>query len=543
MRNSLSVQQLRYLLLTILTSVGVIGCGTDPSFTSPDPTPVPTLIPLSRPVQHSNPSQDTQPIAALSTVDSAQAPATVVFSVKLAADSANLPATNPAIDPATAAFPGGDTTVFNTTPNAFSLPAPELERMQELFFFVGNSFFNQNWVTAPASTTARDGLGPLFNARSCAGCHFKDGRGRPPGFAEEIPTGFLVRLSVPGRGAHNEPLPDPIYGSQLQVGALQGIPAEGLVHIDYEEVLGAFADGTPYSLRKPIYTLQNLAYGEPDPNLMLSPRVANHMIGLGLLEAISEEHLLALADPDDLDDDGVSGRPNVVWDTVSQEMAIGRFGWKANQPNLIQQVASAFAGDMGIATHIFPEPNCTEAQVDCLNAPNGVPVEQKVGNSGPEIDEDDFHKVVLYASALAVPARRGISDPDVQWGERLFAEAGCTACHTPSHQTGTHPTIDALSNQTIYPYTDMLLHDMGDGLADGRPDFEASGSEWRTSPLWGIGLIETVNRHTYYLHDGRARSILEAILWHGGEAESSRDQVLEFSEEEREALVRFIKSL
>lgn len=436
-------------------------------------------------------------------------------------------------------LPGGIATVFNTTGNAFGQPSPGLERMDELFFFVGNSFFNQNWVTAPASTTARDGLGPLFNARSCAGCHFKDGRGRPPEFDGEIPTGFLVRLSVPGRSVHYEVQPDPIYGTQLQEAALLDLSAEGQIRIEYEEIHGKFADGTPYTLRKPTYHIDDLAYGDLHPEVMISPRVANQVIGLGLLEAIPEERLLSLADPTDQDGDGISGRPNYVRDFVNNRTVIGRFGWKANQPHLLQQVASAFSGDMGITTSIFPQLNCTAAQTECADLPDG---------GTPEIDDDDLLKVVLYTSTLAVPARRNmdqatVEKSPVQLGETLFHESGCAACHTPYHQTGVHPTIAAFSHQHIYPYTDLLLHDMGPDLADGRPDFQATGSEWRTPPLWGIGLFETVNGHTYLLHDGRARSIMEAILWHGGEGEHAKEKVLELNQTERDALVAFVESL
>lgn len=429
---------------------------------------------------------------------------------------------------------GGQATVFNTTPNAFSQPAPGLERMDELLFFVGNSFFNQNWVTAPASTEARDGLGPFFNARSCASCHFKDGRGRPPEFPGEIPVGFLVRLSTPGSDMHRVPAAEPAYGRQLQEGAIDGIEAEGQVRIEYTEIPGQFADGETYSLRQPTYIVENLAYGDLHPETLFSPRVANQMIGMGLLEAVPEETLLALADPTDADGDGISGRPNYVWDGYNNRLALGRFGWKANQPHILQQVSSAFLGDIGITTGLALEQECTELQKGCQNAITG---------GEPEIDDDDFLKVVLYSSSLAVPARRDWDDPTVLRGKQIFNEAGCTECHTPVLETGIHPTIPALSHQTIRPYTDLLLHDMGDRLADGRPDFVATGSEWRTPPLWGIGLIETVNGHTNFLHDGRARNLMEAVLWHGGEAEAAQQHVLELDKADRDALIKFLESL
>lgn len=420
---------------------------------------------------------------------------------------------------------GGEGTIFDVSPNAFSLPVPGLEREQELLFFVGNSFFNQNWVTAPSSTTARDGLGPYFNARSCASCHFKDGRGRPPEFAGEMPTGLLIRLSANGQ-------PIPLYGDQLQDQAIYDLPIEGGFIIDYVEIPITLPDGEVVYLREPIYQFNELAYGELPADLQISPRVGNQMIGLGLLEAVPDETLLALADENDSDGDGISGRPNIVPNKVNGESEIGRFGWKANQPDLLHQAADAFHGDLGITTWINPEQNCpVEA---CADLPNGGDV---------EIDDDDLAKVVLYTSSLAVPARRNWEDPTVLKGKELFKQAGCASCHTPVLETGEHPTIPALSHQTIRPYTDLLLHDMGDGLADNRPDHAANGNEWRTPPLWGIGLIKTVNGHTYFLHDGRARNLLEAILWHGGEAEGSVEFFKQLSKEDREAIIRFLESL
>jgi CxxC motif-containing protein (DUF1111 family) len=428
---------------------------------------------------------------------------------------------------------GGDATVNNITGNAFTMPLSTLERAQERQFFVGNSFFNQNWVQAPSSTTARDGLGTLFNARSCAGCHFKDGRGRAFNIDGENTTGFLIRLSIPGDSEQGEPVPDPIYGGQFQDQAIDGILPEGDIQITYTDKVVTFADGRTVTLRQPNYTFVNLNYGEMSADVMFSPRVANQMIGLGFLEAIPAEAILANADPDDVNNDGISGRANMVWNYATQQLDLGRFGWKANQPTLYQQVAGAFNGDMGITTQLFSADNCSSVQA-CDALPNG---------GTPEIDEDDLLKVVLYSSTLAVPAQR-IEDASTVWrGYDLFQQAQCSSCHIPQWQTAEHPTISALSNQTVYPYTDLLLHDMGDELADGRPDFMATGNEWRTPPLWGIGLFETVNGHTNYLHDGRARNLLEAILWHGGEATASREAVLQMSEADVNALIEFLKSL
>ena len=429
---------------------------------------------------------------------------------------------------------GGQTSIFDRTSNAFSQPAPGLDRERELLFFVGNSFFNQNWVAAPASTEARDGLGPFFNSRSCAGCHIRDGRGRPPESDSELGTGLLLRLGVPGLSSVDGNPAHLTYGGQLQDQAISGVPPEGRIVVDYVEMPGTLPDGTPYSLRKPTYRIVELGYGELGADLLASPRVAPHVIGMGLLEVVPESDIVARADPLDDDGDGISGRANHVWDVTLGAPALGRFGWKANQPSVRQQVAGAFAGDMGISTSLFANGECTESQELCRTAPTG---------GAPEIADEDLEKVVLYTSSLAVPALRDPESSEVRRGIRVFDEIGCAACHTPTLVTGTHATIPALSSQTIHPYTDLLLHDMGLELADGRPDFEASGTEWRTPPLWGIGLIPTVNRHAYYLHDGRARGLVEAILWHGGEGQASRDRFAALSAEARGALLRFLESL
>ena len=428
---------------------------------------------------------------------------------------------------------GGETTAFTDTRNAFGLPARNLEGEERRTFAVGNSFFRQNWVAAPASTGARDGLGPTFNALSCSSCHTLDGRAKPPDGPDDPERGLLFRLSIPGRGLHGGPMPDPVYGGQLQDRALLLIPTEGRMVVLYREDPGEFDDGEAYSLRVPSYEISQLAFGPLHPEVMLSPRVAPAVIGMGLLEAIPEEVILASADPDDADGDGISGRPNMVWNERMGGLALGRFGWKANQPTVEQQTAGAFLGDIGITSGMFSAENCPDSQEDCVATPNG---------GSPEIPDQRFAKVVFYTQTLAVPAMRDVNDPQVAHGAEVFVETGCHLCHAPSHRTGEHP-VGAVSHQAIYPYTDLLLHDMGPGLADGRPDFEADGREWRTPPLWGIGLVETVNGHTMLLHDGRARNLAEAILWHGGEAAGSRDAFKALTKGERDALIRFLESL
>ena len=432
------------------------------------------------------------------------------------------------------ARPGGDTTITTTNRNSFGLAAPNLTNPERRVFEVGDSFFTQNWVTAPASTEARDGLGPTFNAQSCSSCHTLDGRAKPPDHADDPERGLLFRLSIPGVDpTTNGPVADPAYGGQLQDRAILTVPPEGRFLIAYREVPGTYVDGTPYTLLKPEYSFSDLAFGPLHPEIMISPRIAPSVFGMGLLEAIPESDLLAASDPDDADGDGVSGRANLVWSVRDGETRLGRFGWKANVPTVEQQIAGAFHGDIGITSPLFRDENCPADQVDCQSVPNG---------GSPEIGEERLGKVVFYQQTLAVPAMRNSDDPQVRKGAELFLKAGCAACHTPSHTTGDHP-VPAISNQVIFPYTDLLLHDMGEGLADGRPDFLASGREWRTPPLWGIGLIQNVNNHTRLLHDGRARGIAEAILWHAGEGLAAREEFRKMSYEEREALLRFLESL
>ena len=425
---------------------------------------------------------------------------------------------------------GGETTAFSVGTNAFELSARNLPNDIRRIFEVGDSFFNQNWVTAPASTEARDGLGPTHNALSCSSCHSHDGRGKPPDQPGDPERGLLLRLSVPGT---NGPVDEPRYGGQLQDRSILGVPVEGRIVIDYVEMPGAYPDGSSYSLRQPVYRIEDLAFGPLHPDVMVSPRVAPATIGMGLLEAIPDANILALSDPEDANEDGISGRPNYVRDVKTDELALGRFGWKANQPSVNQQAAAAFLGDIGITSSLFPNENCPAGQEACRQAPNG---------GEPELPDERLRKVTIYTQTLAVPAMRNIEDEQVEHA-RLFVQTQCALCHTPRHETGdTHP-LAPLRNQVIFPYTDLLLHDMGDGLADHRPDGQASGTEWRTPPLWGIGLVQKVNGHTMFLHDGRARSMEEAILWHGGEAEESRGKFMNLTKDERNALIRFLESI
>lgn len=440
----------------------------------------------------------------------------------------------PVVQDETAALSGGDGTTFTLGRNAFTMAAENLSQERRDAFFVGNALFNRDWTTAPASTSGTDGLGPTFNARSCSTCHFKDGRGRPPLSDGEAMTTMLLRLSVPGTDEHGGPKPEPTYGGQLNPFGILGVSGEGDPHVRTELVTGHYDDGSEYELSLPSYEIRNLAFGDLDPETMISPRVAPQMIGLGLLQAIDEADILANADPDDADADGISGRPNRVWDFGLEEFALGRFGWKANQPRLEQQNSGAFVGDIGITSALFPNENCTSAQPDCEAAPNG---------GQPEIDPTHVDAVDFYSKFLAVPARRHFRDREVGDGEKLFGELGCSSCHVAKFTTGSVDDVPELSNQVIHPYTDLLLHDMGDELGDGRPDYDADGNEWRTPPLWGIGLFKDVNAHTRYLHDGRARSLEEAVLWHGGEAKGAAAAFKALAPAERDALLRFLESL
>jgi len=425
---------------------------------------------------------------------------------------------------------GGTGTVFNDSSDAFAQGIPTLTRIERRAFAVGNSFFNENWVTAPASTDGRDGLGPLLNAQSCSSCHFKDGRGEPPVDADDPTRGLLLRLSIPG--PDGDPIPLGNYGNQLQDRSNLDVPAEGTIVITTTEIPGAFADGTPFSLLSPTYSIADLAYGPVPDDIMISPRVAPAVFGSGLLEAISADTILDASDPGDSDGDGISGRPNML-PTADGGTVLGRFGWKANAPTVEAQTADAFLGDVGITSSLHPDQNCTEAQAECLAAVTG---------GDPELDDNKLQRVTFYTRTLAVPARRDVGDPITDEGEALVTQLGCASCHTPTVETG-ESEIEALADQTIHPYTDLLLHDMGDGLADDRPDFDASGTEWKTPPLWGIGMVETVNGHTRFLHDGRARNLTEAILWHGGEGVAAQAAFVALPVDQRDALIAFLESL
>lgn len=447
------------------------------------------------------------------------------------------------------ALGGGAATVRGKLVNAdiFSHPSSNLDLEGRQRFQIGNGLFRKDWVPAPSSTQASDGLGPLFNARSCQGCHIKDAGGVVPD-PGEVPVSLFLRLSVPPRNDAERRelarslavLPEPTYGHQLQTFAVTGLPAEARMQVEWEEISVALQGGESVLLRKPTYSVTDLGFGPMREDVMFSPRIAPQMIGMGLLEAIHEADILANANRRD-DPDGVVGKARVLRDPVDGRILLGRFGWKAGQPGVRQQSARAFLDDMGLSTPLLPEHSgeCTPRQSACLSMPHGA--QPALGEE--EVPGDLLDFVTFYSSNLAVPARRDVDDPQVLEGKRLFHAARCTACHVPKFVTRRDAAEEAQRFQLIWPYTDLLLHDMGEGLADNRPEGNASGREWRTAPLWGAGLVRTVNPRGSYLHDGRARTLLEAIIWHGGEAQAARDRVVAMQPAERAALLRFLESL
>jgi len=424
-------------------------------------------------------------------------------------------------------YAGGETTLFTVTSNAYRTPAPNLSGQDLAMHLLGDVDFESVFVTAPS--TINQGLGPIFNNSSCISCHPRDGRA---GFPADIAarSGLLVRASIFGQDEHGGPLAAPGFGLQVQNQAIFGYMPEARYSVLFTETTEILADGTVVTLRKPNISLTD-SYIPLPGGMMTSPRIGPPVFGLGLLEAIPEANILALQDISDSNADGISGKANYVWDPVLQQTIIGRFGWKANTGTIRTQCAAAYVEDMGITNMVFDN----ETGLGQSNGHDGFP-------DDPELSAAILDQVVLYCRTLAVPAPRGINRKEVKEGAAVFERIGCAMCHTPKQQSG-FSQIAAISNQTFYPYTDMLLHDMGEGLADIRPDFLADGSEWKTRPLWGIGLTQLVNGHTDFLHDGRARNLTEAILWHGGEGQAAKDKFKNLSRKDREALLAFLNSL
>lgn len=452
------------------------------------------------------------------------------------------------------AQPGGATTFAPGALATFVKPAQNLSIVNKPGFYAGKALAEQPWVRAPSSTQARDGLGPLYNARSCMACHVAGGRGASPSkpVAELFAT--VVRLSIPGDAGVGGVVPEPTYGDQLQTRSvslehvLGSVPArsaaralwlvpEGKPEVTWVEQTHHYPDGAAVSLRKPLLRLRNLGYGPLHPQAQLGLRHAPALSGVGLLARVPSSHLERAADPKDLDGDGISGRVNRVWSVEHQALMPGRFGLKANHPTLKSQVAAALNADLGISSELFPNQPCTDAQPDCQAGPHGP------DTTGHEISETLLELMTDFVRSIGVPARRRFRDPTIRRGRVQFYGAGCNGCHTPQHKTVADANHPHLSRQVIWPYTDLLLHDMGPDLAEGGSHYQASGAEWRTPPLWGVGLARSVSPHPGFLHDGRARTLEEAILWHGGEAASSRDHFTRLPATERAALLAFVRSL
>ena len=473
----------------------------------------------------------------------------VLLTALLAAPAGSRLAPAPVLPPE--ALAGGDLSVDDASELAYSRPAAGLPSTLAELVGLGRRMFTNRWAFFWFEN-AEFGRGPTSNAQACTTCHANNGRGvvtgTPPvasvamaGEARDhhitVPfepaPNLVVRLSVPGQDDHGGPRPHPEYGDQLQVFGVKGVvPPEGSFQVRWDEHEVVLADGDRVRLRAPRVSLHEPGYGDFRPDLLAALRLPPALVGLGLLEAVPEETLLALAARQH--PDGIRGRVNRVWDESQGRTVVGRFGLKANHGSLREQVAIAFLNDIGLSSPVYPDQNCPPSSITCR--------EQMTGGN-PEITALRLAATETYLRALAVPVRRQTEDPRTRHGETLFREARCAACHVPELRTGEAPAFPLAARQVIRPYTDLLLHHMGDGLSDGRPDFLAGGADWRTAPLWGIGLSGTVNGGRHFLHDGRARSLTEAILWHGGEASASRQAFAAMPRAQRESLLAFLESL
>lgn len=457
---------------------------------------------------------------------------------------------------------GGDTGISISSAESYSKPSSNLTASRKGSFFIGNAFFRQPWVIAPASTDSRDGLGALFNVAACQSCHVKDGRGHAPMSMDDDADSLLIRLAMPAttdeqrqqlQNSLIEKVAHPMYGGQLQDRGIQGVPAEARIAVQWTDKTVTFTDGHVETLRAPTFNLTKPGYGPFDDELMVSPRVALPMIGLGLLEQIPDEDIKKQA-TDNNNNSDISGKFNWVMDPQTGKHALGRFGWKAGQTKLLTQNQSAFNEDMGLTSNIRPHESCMPTQTACVKATTGAD-EQGDGRPPVEVNDEVAKFVEFYTRNLAVPHRRNADDKLVLAGKKRFYDMGCQSCHTPRYQL---PKTDddhlEQHGQVIYPYTDLLLHDMGDDLADrtiagklppkdAQVEFLANSYEWRTPALWGIGLAQTVDPQATFLHDGRARTLMEAVLWHGGEAQKQQKKVLNLDKQGRAELNAFLKSL
>jgi CxxC motif-containing protein (DUF1111 family) len=423
---------------------------------------------------------------------------------------------------------GGSATIFSTGPDAYTIPPDGLTAQEVNLHLQGDGAFDQTFVTYPSVQAG--GLGPNFNQNSCVNCHIRNGRGSSPQFSGDLSSGLLLRISLAGLGTYNDAISVPGFGTQLQTKAIFGVTPEGKITIAYSPITETLADGTVVTLQKPIYSITDTYISLPN-GTQISPRSPPPVFGLGLIDALSTSSILAQADENDSNGDGISGRANYVWDYETNQIKLGRFGLKASSYSLFHQTASAYHQDMGITNMLFTSESCA-TQTNCVS---GL-------NPNNDIDQNTLDITTFYTKSLGVPARRNTKDASVIAGKALFASLDCIKCHTPKQVTGTS-TVGTLTNQTFFPYSDFLLHDMGNELADNRNDFLATGTEWKTTPLWGIGLAKVVNSKAQFMHDGRAKTIQEAILWHGGEAQTSKNKFKQLSAKDRTDLLNFINSL
>lgn len=496
----------------------------------------PLRLPLARPADEYGASFPRPPLPLAETMPLASVPASRIRALALllmlsacggvTEPARPAPTDSTVLDAGTDPASGGAMTVFDASPAAFGQPGPTLTAAQRALHDVGDKLFDANFV--PDLAADHGGLGPRFVNVACAACHLNDGRGSAPQPGGPFAS-LLFRVSVPGADAHGGPAPVPGFGTQLEFRGAPGLPPVAMGTLAYADSIDQFADGTPDTLHVPRYGIA-APYRPLPVTVFLSPRLAPPNFGLGLLEAVPAATIEALAGARAAVSAGVAGHVNRVWDPTVGQTVLGRFGLKANVGSLLQQTAGAFNADMGVTSTFFPAEPCSDAIAAC-------------GAHAPDVSDSVLAAVTAYVRTLAVPARRNTGAAAVLRGQALFASAGCALCHTPTLQTGTVAGEPELSGQTIHPYTDLLLHDMGPGLADGRPDYRATGREWRTPPLWGIGLTGTVSRNVSYLHDGRARSLLEAVMWHGGQAAAAREVVRGLSRADRDALLAFLQSL
>ena len=425
---------------------------------------------------------------------------------------------------------GGDASSSSYGECVFCEPVKKMNEEERMIFSYGRSFFRTPWVEAPSATTARDGIGPLFNANTCINCHPNNGAGVAVKQDGTMTRSLLLRLS---HKTSNDSAclkkcgfePDSTYGAQLSLNGNHDVPFEGKAKVTYKEQKGSYHDGGTFSLREPTYTIENLNYGALDKESIFAPRIALALVGLGRLELIDEKDILAHQDINDSNKDGISGKANYAWSPKYNKTMLGRFTWKASVVSVKAQTAAAAYNDMSLTNPFFPKENCTKKQKECLKAPKG--------RYAFDLPANRLDAIAYYLRNLAVPNQR---EPEKHIeGAKLFSALNCTGCHVTTYKT--------TKGDTIHPFSDLLLHDMGEALADGRREFLANGNEWRTPPLWGIGLYKRASAEANYLHDGRARSIEEAILWHGGEAQKSKEKFMALDKKEREKILNFLSSL